>query len=457
MKKFSTLFLVLLVLIASSCADFLVLDAPVTQISREQVFSTDPGAMSAIAGVLAQMSDGGSFASGGIGSVNVIGGISSDDLTNYDLSPDYVALASNSVASVNEPISSNWAKMYEVIYQVNSIIEGLSANTGGVSASVRKQCLAEAHFLRGFTYFYLANMFGDVPLILSTDYRVNRVAKKAPVAEVYNAIVSDLLLAEKDLLTDYSASWDERIHPNSRAASAMLARTYLYLGKWAEAEVAATKCISDTQFSLTDLNSVFLTNSDEAIWQLMNPDPAINTHEGSVMGLESIPYVVALSQGVFSGFESNDQRKESWTAVYTSSAGIDYPYAYKYKVRYQYEPITEYYMILRLAEQYLIRAESRIHTGNVNKGIEDINIIRERAGLNPLDGATLTKEEALLAVERERRYELFAEWGHRWFDLKRTNRASTILSPIKADWQDKDILFPIPQSEIVANPALGEN
>ncbi len=300
-------------------------------------------------------------------------------------------------------------------------------------------------------------MFGDVPLILSTDYRVNRVAKRTPVAEVYNAIVSDLSLAEKDLLTDYSASFDERIHPNSRAASAMLARTYLYLGKWAEAEAAATKCISDTQFGLTDLNSVFLTNSEEAIWQLMNPDPAINTHEGSVMSLESVPYVVALSQGVFSGFELNDLRKEAWTGVYTSSAGIDYPYAYKYKVKYQYEPITEYYMILRLAEQYLIRAESRIQNGNISKGIEDVNVIRARAGLGLLDGTVLTKEEALLAVERERRYELFAEWGHRWFDLKRTNRANVILSPLKADWQEKDILFPIPQAEVVANPVLGQN
>jgi starch-binding outer membrane protein, SusD/RagB family len=457
MKKLITPCLLVISLIASSCADFLALDAPVTQVSRQQVFSTDPGAKSAVAGVLAQMTDGGAFASGGLESTNVLAGLSADDLTNYNLSPDYVGLENNSVAPTSSPIASNWSKMYEMIYQVNSIIEGLEANEGSVSSVVRKQTIAEARFIRAFTYFYLVNMFGDVPLVTTTDYRLNRVAKRTPVADVYNAIVADLLIAENDLPTDYSISFDERIHPNSRAASAMLARTYLYMAKWSEAELAASRCINDGLFKLTDLNSVFLANSEEAIWQLMTADPIINTSEGSLMILESIPRTVGLSQRVIDAFQDGDQRKDAWTQIYTSTDDTEYPYAYKYKVLYQYEPITEYYMMLRLGEQYLIRAEARIQSGKIGDGIDDLNAIRVRAGLSELDGASMSKAEALLAVEQERRVELFAEWGHRWFDLKRTNRADAVLGPVKPDWQSKDVLFPIPQSEIAANPNLIQN
>jgi len=68
---------------------------------------------------------------------------------------------------------------------------------------------------------------------------------------------------------------------------------------------------------------------------------------------------------------------------------------------------------------------------------------------NPLPplSTTLSKENALLAVEQERKVELFSEWGHRWFDLKRTGRANSVLGIIKPLWQSTDILYPLPLSE----------
>jgi hypothetical protein len=109
--------------------------------------------------------------------------------------------------------------------------------------------------------------------------------------------------------------------------------------------------------------------------------------------------------------------------------------------------------MLRLGEQYLIRAEARAHSNDINGATADINMIRARAGLSaisPADQASL-----LIAIEKERRVELFTESGHRWFDLKRTNRADAILAPIKGnDWQSTDQLFPIPASEFLLDPGL---
>jgi starch-binding outer membrane protein, SusD/RagB family len=439
-----------------SCSDFTQLASPVTQVSKAQIFSDDIGARSAIAGILSQMSVASSFAGGGGSSINVVAGLSSDDLVNYSSAPDFVALFNNTVSPTNSPIQANWNEAYSIIYRANSAIEGLSTEGSGVSDNVRKEVLAEARFIRAFCYFTLVNLFGDVPLITTTDYRINRVAVRTSSTEINKFIITDLELAERDLPLDFSLGNGERIHPNSRTATAMLARLYLYMGRWDDAEIASTKILSDPNYSLVNLNSVFLANSEEAIWQLKTANPSINTNEGALFVLVSTPINVGLSASVFNGFEANDGRKSAWTRAYTSGAGKVYPYAYKYKVRTRNQPVVEYYMLLRLAEQFLIRSEARIQTGDLEGGIDDLNVVRQRAELPSL-GSDLTKSEALLAVENERRWELFAEMGHRWFDLKRTNRAGIVLESLKSGWEPRDVLFPIPQSEVTANPNLIQN
>jgi hypothetical protein len=113
--------------------------------------------------------------------------------------------------------------------------------------------------------------------------------------------------------------------------------------------------------------------------------------------------------------------------------------------------------VLRLAEQYLIRAEARANQNNIAGAVDDINVIRTRAGL-PAVSQGVSKDQCLLAIEQERRIELFTEWGHRWFDLKRTNRADAVLSTLKSpNWQSADRLYPIPQSELETDVHLNQN
>ena len=115
----------------------------------------------------------------------------------------------------------------------------------------------------------------------------------------------------------------------------------------------------------------------------------------------------------------------------------------------------EYFTVLRLAEQYLIRAEARAQQNNVSGAREDLFAVRQRAGL----GATPAnnKDALLLAVERERRIELNSEMGHRWFDLKRTGRINTVLSTVKANWNAEAALYPVPADQRSRNGNLTQN
>lgn len=119
--------------------------------------------------------------------------------------------------------------------------------------------------------------------------------------------------------------------------------------------------------------------------------------------------------------------------------------------------ISEYYTPLRLAEQYLIRAEARANQDNLNGAVDDLNVIRKRAVLTTLLNS-LTQAQVLAAVAQENRIEFFAEWGHRWLDLKRTGQADAVLGSLKgSNWQTTDQLYPIPISEILRDPNLEQN
>ncbi|HZY82825.1 MAG TPA: RagB/SusD family nutrient uptake outer membrane protein [Cyclobacteriaceae bacterium] len=450
--------LFLSIIALSSCESFVEIDAPKTQIVRSKVFENDNGARSTISGILAQMTDNGMFASGSYGSVTVIGGLSSDELLDQSSSQTQVTLFNNALTPINNStVNGNWDAIYSIIYAANSALEG-SQSSAMLSDEVRDQVIGEAKFLRAFSHFYLVNLFGDVPLITTTDYRVNRAAARTSMSEVYKQIESDLLDAQRLLLDDYSLSDGEKTEPNKWAATALLARTYLYEKKWAESEAQASAIIESGEFSLaTDLNSVFLANSEEAIWQLINVSPSYNTNEAPFMVIISASADVSLSPAVVSAFESGDARLNAWVGTYTDDDGSEYKYAYKYKVNFPDEPITEYYMVFRLAEQYLIRAEARAMQGNLIGAINDLNSIRVRANLSSVIPTGLSQAQILNAISQERRVELFVEWGHRWFDLKRSGSIDAVLGPVKPDWQSKDALFPIPQSEIIANPNLTQN
>jgi hypothetical protein len=205
-----------------------------------------------------------------------------------------------------------------------------------------------------------------------------------------------------------------------------------------------------------NLNTVFKSSSNETIWQLKPVDPSVNTWEGNQILSPGFGFkpTYLVSDDLLNSFEENDKRKLEWVKCDTF-AGKVICYPYKYKVS-SGRPLTEYYVVLRLAEQYLIRAEARANQNKISGAQDDLNVIRKRAGL---DNITANDQSSLLnAIARERRLEFFAEWGHRWYDLKRSNEADSVLGRFNpATWQPTDTLWPIPESQVRLNPALTQN
>lgn len=445
-----------------SCKRFIEIDLPKTSLVNETVFQTNDQATATIVGTYATLRTSGSFASGNINGIGASAGLSSDELISY-LAGYFPYNENQLTPETSNGLPTLYSGPYQSIFTANTIIEGLQASNG-VTPLVKEQLQGEALFIRAFAHFYLVNLFGQIPLQLSSDYRITSISTKASIEQVYQQIVTDLKTAEIKLQENYPSSG--RVRPNKSAAQALLARVYLYVQDWGNAEKYASLVISKTStYNLVDFDGVFLANSREAIWQLEPPQ-----NSGALEGAFFIPGSLVVPPGnvslrnsfAQSAFEVGDKRKDAWVRSYTIPAGTYY-YPFKYKIR-SATIATEYSMVLRLAEQYLIRAEARINQGKTELGIGDLNTVRKRqlpTGVNantlPLLPTNSIKSVALFAVEQERKVELFSEWGHRWFDLKRTGRATVVLSLIKPLWQPTDVLYPIPQIEVNRNRNITQN
>jgi hypothetical protein len=417
--------------------------------------------------------------SGGIYSVDVLTGLSGDELQQSpgELNTTYAAFYANAVPSTITFLSGTttyfWSELYNKIYACNSALEGINASTG-MTAPAKQQLTGEVKFLRAFFYFYLVNLYGDLPLALSTDYKVNNALSRTPVMGIYAQMIADLTAAENGLGNDYTfgicISTTSRQTADKQVAAALLARVYLYTMNFQQAEQQATSVITDPAYRLEpDLNKVFLQASHEAIWQLQWQGSASFTLDASAYVLTpgQAPLVFmpgSMSAFLVNSFEAGDRRRADWVGTDSVAAGGTTPaavyyYPYKYRVRNPDSAGIELVAALRLGEQYLIRAESRAQQGNLTGAAADLNSIRNRAGL-PNTTAT-TRSGLLAAIYHERQVELFTEWGHRWFDLKRTGNIDSVMSivcPAKGTvWNSYAQLYPIPINDIQLDPNLKQN
>jgi starch-binding outer membrane protein, SusD/RagB family len=448
---------ILIALPFSSCRKFVEVDPPQTVLSTQTVFTNDASATSSLIGIYSKMVESNGFASI---YTTLLNGLAADEFVNYSSNAAQAEFYTNSLNSLNTLNNTVWGNAYQYIYAANKVIEGITSSEK-ISEQVKRQLTGEAKFIRAFCYFYLVNMYGDVPLISSIDYKANLIASRTPKEEVYQYIITELKDAQTLLADGYvkndNASTIERARPNRWAATALLARVDLYTEDWSNAEAQATSIINNTsKYSIVpNLDNVFLKNSTEAIWQLMSGRVDVHTWEANIFILAAAPCCAtgsALSNQLLTAFDSADARKKNWINSF-STGGNTYYHPFKYKVKGATGiPVTEYYMVLRLAEQYLIRAEAKAQQNNLSGAIEDVNITRTRAELSKLS-SSLSKTQILRAIEQERRFELFAEWGHRWFDLK-----NEVLGPLKApNWQNTDLFYPIPQTEINNDNNLTQN
>lgn len=442
------IFLWINLLLLFSCENFVDVDLPASQLTGTKVFDDAATADAAMTDIYSKLRDTGML-TGLTGGLSVNLGMYADELIYYgsDIQPGLPF--TNNLEPISNITASYWNDSYHQIYCCNAVIEGVEKSSA-LSTTEKNKLIGEAVFIKALLHFYLVNIYGNIPYISATDYDKNRRVERLPADVVYTNIISDLSNATLLLPEQYISA--ERVRPNKAAAYAVLSRAYLYQGKWAEAANAASAVLNSPSYRLDSIDLVFLKESSSTIWQFMPKRNGNNTDEGSIFIFNTgPPPTIALSPDLINSFESGDLRRSSWIKTISNGSGTWY-HSFKYKKNSNTASSSEYSIILRLAEQYLIRSEARARQGDLIGAKEDLNKIRHNADLG--DTPAITADEIITAIINERCVEFFTEYGHRFFDLKRNGLLDTVLENIKPGWSPTDSLWPIPEKELLANPFL---
>ena len=442
---------VVLGLLYVGCDSFVEVEMPAGHLASPQIFEEAGTADAAMTEVYAKMRDDGML-SGNPAGFSYTLGLYADELDFYAGSEQGgFGYYSNSLLAQSTGISSLWNASYRQIYGANAVIYGVT-NSATLAQGDRDRLKGEALFVRALLHSMLSGAFGSVPYIATTDYQQNRSAVKLPAADVLLRAKLDLEEAAVLLPEEYMVP--DRTRPNRFAAEALLARLCLYLGEWEEASSHASAVIgASSMYGMdTDFAEAFRIGSAGTIFQFSPGFSGTNTLEAQTFTFVSGPPTsIALSPGLLDAFEPGDLRRAQWVREVAGGSGSWY-HARKYRETASAVTQTEFSKVLRLGETYLIRAEARARLGLVQAAGEDLNAVRHFAGLG--DTPAASSEQLLLAVLQERRVELFTEFGHRFFDLKRYGQLDAVLGGSKPGWDAHDSLFPLPESELLLNPNL---
>ncbi len=410
----------------------------------------------------------------------------------------------------NEWLWRVWRQMYGAISQANFLIARIPQMTA-VSEAVKDRYLGAAKFHRAFNHFNAVRVWGSVPLMLAPveDFATATQVTRAPIADVYAAIVADLQDAARLLPLRWpdSATPDDG-RPTRGAANAMLADVYLSMSgaivqrnHWADAAAAAQAVISSGQYSLVpkfaDLWLIKNKNGPEHIYSIQFQGLARNLFtcqsRPSGIGAESCTnywYSTAAFMGTFDSLYARKSvtfltRVNVPLGCTTGATGCT---TYRYDSlpgffgdkRPRFPTPMPYYgkfydadgpmqnsmnqrtnlnwPIYRYAEVLLMFAEAENEANGPTAAAYDaINQVRARAKLPPLAG--LSQDSLRAAVRLERSWELAFE-SKRLFDLKRWGTFYDVLKddPVARIGLKAFMVFlPIPQREIDLDPALGQN
>ncbi len=421
----------LVLLLCFACEDFIE-EEPTNQISNDIVFTTPEDGNSLILGMYEDgLQDADMYGEGEIG----INGLLSDELVHTGSFPALVQYDINEVASQNGDVFGYWDANYEGIFLANFVL----ANIDGVTfadPSFKNQLTGEALWGRALYHFNLVKFFGDVPIADSPNLNDLNALSRSPQSEVLAFIISDL---EQAITLLDGIDVGSKNRASEWAAKALLARVQLFAGNLQAAGTLANDVIENGPFTLEpNYVDIFAGASGETIFEVF-----FSTIDGNSLAFffqETGRYEYAPSPQLVAAYEEGDARQ-----AVIGETGAGEPMAIKYT---DVGNGSDQPIVLRLAEMHLIRAEARIGTAQADA---DVNLIRERAGLAPIAGATLDD------ILQERFVEFTFE-GLRWLDLVRTGRVDAVMSAINpATWQATDALLPIPQTERNNNPNLTQN
>lgn len=358
----------------------------------------------------------------------------------------------HNISADNGNLQSVWSAIYATINAANHVIAKVpTVDDAAFTTAQRNQITGEAYFVRALSYFDLARTWGNVPITLTPTLNATDKSgiKNSTQAEAYAQVLRDLNSADSLLVVPTAQN---PVRANKETVWALKSRYYLYQHDWAQAEAYATQVLADVQYYALQkpYSAFFLPASTvatkESVFEISFSATYPNTHRnswqppangGTRQWAPNDAFITLVNDATIGGNRN--------ALVAKTSAGLWYGNLY-YR-----SPATDPAYVIRIAEVYLIRAEALAQQNKLSDALEDLDIIRDRAGLLP--SVAVTQDDILLAIENERRIE-FALEPHRWFDLVRTNRAATVLGITNPN----KYLFPIPANEItLSNGNLTQN
>lgn len=493
MKTITKILLAFILIMSVSCADFLEEDLQ-GKYSDATFYKTEAHAFLAIAGIYNTTS----FVSTD-NKLWVIGDVASDDATKGGGAGDQSDIQfidEFSQSRSNGVLDRIWKSYYEGISRANYLLyygSGINMDEG-----LRNRILGEAKFLRAYFYFNLVNTFGDIPLKLNPPINKDEINKpKSTSATVYAQIEQDLIESIPVLETTYTNADVGRV--TKGAALGLLAKVYLYQGKWSD---ALTTIAEVEGLGLYSLQSVYKNNfidstqnNSESLFEIQHlstQSPKLGSHLNQYFSPSSDNgyFFDAPLQNFVDEFEK--------TAALVVDPRLDYtvgrsgqkwvngenfdptwsPTGFLQKKHVQpkkEEPIigdaSINYVYLRYADILLMKAEALNESSQTAQALIPLNAIRKRAResylydidlpgfgavpTNLLPDVISTDQQTVRdAIRHERRVELGFEF-HRFFDLIRYGAptAEAVLPPA-FNYADNQGRFLIPQSELDTNPAI---
>lgn len=441
MKNKNIIFILIFISIAFLASCDVLDQSPEMSITDDQAFVSKSSTQAALMGVYSGLQSGSYYGRDYV----ALGYLPGDNVEWSGSFSFYQQVDANRLTADNSTITGVWRAIYSTINSANHVIAKVQAVSDPTFSQQEKdQVQGEAYFIRALAYFDLARGWGGVPLVLTFTQSPNdgEGIGRSTLEDTYAQVLEDLITAES-LLTDDVI----RNRATQHSVHALRARLHLYLEQWEEAERYASLLIEHPSFELVQPYEAFIQNknSEESILELAYDNANRNNHNGYFLPanqggrLEWRPTtdLIDLVRDEQIGGDRSVLIADEGDVIYgnlyhRSGTGDDPAY------------------LLRVAEQYLIRSEARVHLNNLSGAAADLNQVRQRAGI--ADTEAVTGNELLLAIENERRIE-FAFEGHRWFDLVRTGRAGDVLEVTDTDrW-----LFPIPLNDLNADDDLTQN
>ena len=407
----------------------------------------------------------------------LIGEAQSDNAHAGADNPNMFELEEWRVSATNEVVDRTWGYLYGMISKTNTVIENVD-KVSGLSDAQRDRILGEASFIRAWAYFDVIRMWNNIPIITSDVSGINAenieevyeilYPYPSSAEEAYELILEDLDVA----LPRVRTSAPDKGYATRGAVLGLMARVHAELGNWSDVITYSSQVMSGNYALLSDFEALWngsVENSPESIFEVnyYGWDTGGNWGVFMFQGTDWKKFNTPTYDLVRAYQAEGDDIRLASTIHFRDVSGMwtdrhwntsTYPFVNKYRN----ETGSQNFILMRLADIMLLKAEAHARLGQINNAMSLVNEVRDRVELPPVSAST--QQEALEQVLRERRLELAFE-GQRFFDLRRSGRALEIMqdlrgadgTPFSYHIAEFRLLWPIPQSELDKNPRLQQN